>query len=119
MTGDLFEASSDAIDDLRRRYRTLVHTTLPAAARSRGWPIHLDHCFARVLLDCACERPWAEVIARPAWRNAPEAVLTRAIELGEAALSGDADMAELNRRSLMLRGKLAGRSPPSASRKSG
>ncbi|MEM1306087.1 MAG: GCN5-related N-acetyltransferase [Pseudomonadota bacterium] len=106
MTGDLFGGSSQADDDLRQRYRTLVHTTLPAAARSRGWPIHLDHCFARVLLDCACERPWAEVIARPAWRNAPEAVLTRAIELGDAALAGDQDMAALNRRSLLLRGKL-------------
>ncbi|MEM1345215.1 MAG: GCN5-related N-acetyltransferase [Pseudomonadota bacterium] len=100
--GTLFE---DADAALRTAWRDLVERRLPEAARGRGWPIHLDHCFARVLLDNACGRPWREAIRAPAWRNAPPETLRRAIALGEAALAGEADMAALNRRSLVLRGK--------------
>jgi len=94
-----------AVDELRRRWRDLVERRLPAAAPGRGWPIRLDHCYARVLLDNAVGTPWRERIAPPAWRNAPRPVLVRAIDLGEAALDGREDMADLNARSLGLRGK--------------
>jgi len=90
---------------LRMAWRALVDDRLPAAAPGRGWPIHLNHCFARVLLDAACGCPWREVIKPPAWRNAPEPVLIEAIELGEAVLAGSADLHVLNVQSLTLRGK--------------
>ena len=44
----------------------------------------------------------------PAWRTATEAQLSAAIALGEAAIAGTADLAELNRRSLAWRGKRRG-----------
>ena len=96
-------------DDLRQRWRHLVGEALPEAARARPhWPVQLDHCFARILLDNACGRPWREVVAPPpAWRTMPEPTLGRAVALGEAVLAGTADLAGLNRRSLALRGKAA------------
>jgi len=94
-------------DALRARWRELVGTALPRAAASRpDWPVSQDHCFARILLDNACGRPWREVVRAPAWREAPPAVLGAACSLGEAVLDETADLAALNRRSLTLRGKL-------------
>lgn len=97
----------DPDDDLRRRWRDLVERRLPQAAQGRpGWPVSLDHCFARILLDNACGRPWREVARPPAWANMPAGRLADAVALGEAVLDGRADLAALNRRSLGLRGKL-------------
>lgn len=96
-----------ASEDVTMRWRTLVGELLPRAARARqGWPVRLDHCFARILLDNACDRSWPEVVRAPAWRNCPEEVLRVAVGLAEAVLAGEADLHVLNRRSLELRGKL-------------
>lgn len=99
--------SAPANEDIRRAWRDLVERRLPAAARHRNqrWPICLDHCFARVLLDNACGRPWREAIRPPAWRNAEERVLREAISLGEAVLADQVDLRALNERSLEMRGK--------------
>ena len=96
--------------ELRRRWRDLVEARLPQAARERtGWPVSLDHCFARILLDNACGRPWREVARPPAWAKMPADTLAEAVALGEAVLDGRADLAALNRRSLGLRGKVRGK----------
>ena len=95
-------------DDLRARWRDLVGRRLPEAARGRpDWPVSRDHCFARILLDGACGRPWREVVGPPAWRNAAPELLAIAIGAGEDVLAGRADLAAMNRRSLLLRGKVA------------
>lgn len=87
-------------------WRELVERRLPKAAQGRpDWPVALDHCFARILLDAACGRPWRDAVTPPAWRNLPPDRLLDAIALGEAVLAGTADLATLNRRSLALRGK--------------
>ena len=108
------EASGSDEAALRARWRELVGRDLPAAAREpgRSWPVHLDHCFARILLDDACGRPWRELVRPPAWRETPVDTLRRAIAVGEAVLAGDADLDALNRRSLALRDK-APRDAPS------
>ena len=91
---------------LRRRWLELMRTELPVAARSRsGWPVRLDHCFGRIVLDNVCGRPWREVLAAPAWRHLDEPGLRRAVSLAEAILDGSADLHALNARSLQLRGK--------------
>lgn len=102
---DLFGEAPDVATDLRNAYRRLVMETLPAVAKGQDWPVHLDHCFARILLDHACGRPWREVIQAPAWRNAPAPVLQNAVKLGQAVLDGRADLWALNRQSLDWRGK--------------
>ena len=93
-------------ETVRARWRDLVEVRLPGAARDRpGWPVSQDHCFARILLDAACGRPWREVVPAPAWRHTPAPTLAEAVRLGEAVLGGSADLADLNRRSLAMRGK--------------
>lgn len=93
-------------DDLRKHWAHLIRHALPQAARGRpDWPIRLDHCFARVILDAVYERPWREAIPAPAWRNMDDAALRRAVGLAEAILSGEADLHAMNARSLALRGK--------------
>ena len=89
----------------RLAWRRLVHETLPRAAIDRDWPVSLDHCFARILLDSAIGAPWRERVRPPAWRNTPIDVLRDAISLGEAVLAGTQNLHALNDRSLMLRGK--------------
>lgn len=103
-----------AAPEIVDRWNRLTRETLPAMAGARGWPIALDHCFQRVLLDNAVGGPWRDVIAAPAWRNADDDVLERAIAMGEAAADGSVDIADLNRRSLDWRGK---RGPTSAARR--
>jgi RimJ/RimL family protein N-acetyltransferase len=94
-------------EPLRARWRELVDRRLPDAARGRtDWPVRLDHCFARILLDNACGGPWRDSVAPPAWVNMPEERLAAALDLGEAVLAGRADLAVLDRRSLAWRGKL-------------
>jgi len=105
MTLDLF-GRDDTRAALEQRWLTLTRVDLPGVARVRGWPIHLDHCFQRILLDGVCGTVWYDVIQRrPAYRAASDEVLTQAVALGEAALAGQADMAALNRQSLVFRGK--------------
>ena len=93
-------------DRLRQRWLQLMRETLPAAARERpDWPVRLDHCFGRVILDSVYGRPWREAISAPAWRNMSSADLQAAIELAVALLDGRADLHALDARSLALRGK--------------
>jgi len=102
------------LPSLREKWTQLYHTTLPHLAKSRDpaqrhWPVFLDHCFARIILDNAVggAQPWTAVVKAPAVRNMSEAQLCAAIEMGEAIVSGRADLVELDERSLGLRGKKA------------
>ncbi|WP_132254606.1 GNAT family N-acetyltransferase [Methylobacterium segetis] len=106
--------------DAQARWRDLVDRRLPEAARARpDWPVRLDHCFARILLDNACGGPWRERVAPPAWANMPPERLAAAADLGEAVLAGRADLALLNRRSLGWRGKGKAPAVPDALREGG
>ncbi len=104
---DRLDVNPDEDDSLiRKRWRTLVDHDLPEAAESnQDWPVYLNHCFARVLLDNAVGQFWRDVIAPPAWKNTPLPVLQTAIDLGESILAGDADIWALNDASLEMRGK--------------
>ena len=92
--------------ELVERWFTLTRVTMPDLAKERGWPVHLDHCFQRILLDNAVGAKWRDVIAAPAYRNASDAQLARALAIGADVLAGLADLHELNRASLGWRGKL-------------
>lgn len=107
-TPDLFPDAAkdrDARADLEARWLDLTNRVLPAAVRP-DWPVHLNHCFQRILLDAATGGVWYDAIRkRPAYAHAPAEVLSRAIAKGEAVLSGEADLGALNRQSLEWRGK--------------
>lgn len=91
----------------------MFQKTLPSAATSKfpsqpKWPVHVDHCFARIILDKVVgegKSPWMTVIKSPAYKNMSEEQLKDAIKLGQDILSGDADLVELDEESLMVRGK--------------
>ena len=99
---------------LQQQWATLFQSTLPALARIKDpaqphWPVRLDHCFARIILDNTVgqgTQQWDRVIERPALRNMSEQQLRDAIELGEKIGTGEVDLVELDRKSLHVRGKL-------------
>ena len=97
-------AASPRRAELEARWLALTRKELPALAAARGWPIRADHCFQRVLLDHATGGVWYDAIpGRPAYRAAPAAVLEAAVALGEQVRDGTADLAALNRQSLVWR----------------
>ena len=95
---------------LEQRYRDLVRTRLPAAARAGGWLLRHDHCFGRVLLDDAAGGCWYDVLdrRRTAFRQLDDGQLAGAEALGERLLvEGDPLLRRLDARSLAWRGKPA------------
>lgn len=91
---------------LEARWLDLTRRILPSLASERGWPVRADHCFQRILLDNAFGGVWYDFVPRrPAYAHVDETALARAVALGEAAIAGTADLADLNRRSLVWRGK--------------
>jgi len=92
--------------EIRTRWRDLVDRDLPKAADEHtDWPVYLNHCFARILLDNAVGQFWRDVITPPAWRNTPLPVLQTAIDLGDSILADETDIWALNDASLNMRGK--------------
>ena len=91
--------------DLEQKWFALTRDEMPGLASRRDWPVRFDHCFQRILLDNAVGAKWNEEIPAPAYRNAPDEVLERAIALGRAAVDGVEDLASLNDNSLAWRGK--------------
>jgi len=101
-----------SLDALRATWTTLYATTLPQLAKARSpaqpkWPVVLDHCFARIILDNAVgvTTPWMQAVRAPAVKHMTEAQFSAAIELGTAIAEGKEDLCGLNERSLKLRGK--------------
>ncbi|GAA3799411.1 hypothetical protein GCM10022600_21450 [Qipengyuania pelagi] len=94
-----------ASDNTARRWFALTRDRMPGLAQQRGWPVFEDHCFQRILLDNAVGEKWNNEIPAPAYRNAPDDLLERAIALGEAAIAGSEDLDDLNRNSLAWRGQ--------------
>jgi len=97
---------------LQDQWVTLYRDILPALAKARDpcqprWPVVLDHCFARIILDNAVgiDRPWADTVKAPAVKHMTREQLVGAIELGEMIATGERDLVELDGRSLGLRGK--------------
>ncbi|KWV93279.1 hypothetical protein [Erythrobacter sp. YT30] len=108
-TPNLFDEalqSDNERDALTERWFALTRQTLPSLAKERDWPVDLDHCFMRILLDNAFGGAWREFVDPPAYRNAPLDILKRAMEIGEEIAACEADIWELNRRSLKWRGKI-------------
>ncbi|MCW2816811.1 MAG: GCN5-related N-acetyltransferase [Nocardioides sp.] len=101
--------TTDQRDLLEARWHAIVREELPAVARRDHWPLRLDHCFARVLLDAVCGGRWYDhVEGRPAYRHLDTERLARAVALGEelvAATDGRTRLEELNDQSLRWRGK--------------
>lgn len=103
---------------LTSRWTTIYTQTLPTLARSQPtWPVQLDHCFARIILDAVIGNstsirpdetptPWTAKLRSPAVKNMSPQQLKACVELGEAIAEGRVDLVELDQRSLTVRGKI-------------
>ncbi len=98
-------------DALRRRWLVLTRQRLPERARAERWPLRLDHCFQRVLLDQVCGGRWYDHVAgRPAYRHLRTPRLAAAVELGERLeREGEPLLRRLDEDSLRWRGKARSR----------
>lgn len=99
-------------DALRSHWTHLYREHLPALAKARDpvqkvWPVYLDHCFARIVLDNAVgvTTPWTEVIKAPAVKHMSTGQLEAAILMAEGLANGEVNLREMDERSLELRGK--------------
>ncbi|KAL6245895.1 hypothetical protein RBB50_007048 [Rhinocladiella similis] len=106
-----------ALEELQAQWRTLYSHTLPSLAKACDpaqprWPVTLDHCFARIILDNTIgngEKQWDKVITKPAVRNMTEQQFRDAISLGEDIQTGKVDLCDLDEISLHCRGKSEGK----------
>ena len=76
-----------------------------ARGRQRNWPVSADHCFQRIVLDHVCGGVWHEYLNRPAYKNLTKDQAQRAVKLCEDIADGHIDLHELNKQSLIWRGK--------------
>ena len=90
-------------------YNRLAKEALPARAKEEKWPLRFDHCFMRVMLDCAFGRCWYECLDRKrgsAISQISDADLAAAVAVGKRMeAEGRSAVDELDARSLRLRGK--------------
>ncbi|ERG98455.1 MAG: hypothetical protein J07HQX50_02495 [Haloquadratum sp. J07HQX50] len=96
------------IPTLRETYVKKVNQELPNKAQSSdGWPIHLNHCFGRVILDNMFQDEWYDYVdGRPAYENLSEQELREAIHIADRMLDrGKPVVEELNENSLQWRGE--------------
>ena len=100
------------IELLREQWKELYSNTLPSLALSKSpkqphWPVHVDHCFGRIVLDAVIGEggPWHAKLKGPAVRNMSEEQLQKCVLLGQAIADGKENLLELNEKSLRGRGK--------------
>ncbi|ETN41345.1 uncharacterized protein HMPREF1541_03280 [Cyphellophora europaea CBS 101466] len=101
------------IEALREEWKTLYASKLPAFARAKNsaqprWPVTLDHCFARIILDNTVgqgTQQWDKVIRKPAVKHMSEHQLKDAIDLGKRIELGEINICDLDQISLVCRGK--------------
>lgn len=86
-------------------YVRLTEVLLPKVAHERRYPVWLDHCFKRICLDNAVQGPWREHVQAPFVTNADPLQMMTARGIAFAIFHGVANVHELNRRSLLWRGK--------------
>lgn len=92
---------------LEADWLTITRQTLPDLAKVRRWPVTLDHCFMRILLDAVHGARWDTVVqGRPAYKHIDAARLSAAISLARRVASDEADLWALNTQSLAWRGKV-------------
>ena len=97
------------LSQLRATYQRRVNEDLPESARSsEGWPVQLDHCFGRIVLDNLFGDEWySHVTGRPAYEHLSAGELRGAVEIADRMLNeGKPAVEELNRNSLRWRDNL-------------
>lgn len=93
---------------LESEYKTLFNVTLPEVARSKHWPIHLNHCLMRVALDAYWQCCWYDRLdqKKGALKSMSVPQIENVIVVGKRmAAEGKAYVTRLNQQSLAYRNK--------------
>ena len=100
------------IESLRDQWKELYSKILPSLALSKSpkqshWPVHVDHCFGRIILDAIIGEggPWHAKLKGPAVKNMTAEQLQNCVNLGQAIADGKENLVELDDKSLSGRGK--------------
>ena len=103
----MMDAKKEEKDTLIDTYMHLTREVLPSLARSdrTDWPVSEDHCFQRIVLDTICSGVWYEHLDRPAYKQLSDNQARRAVELCQDIAQGRSDLQQLNKHSLIWRGK--------------
>ena len=94
-------------DKLINTYMHLTKEILPSIAQNdrRDWPVSEDHCFQRIVLDHVSGGVWYEHLDRPAYKHLTNDQAQRAVKICQDIADGRADLQQLNKQSLIWRGK--------------
>ena len=103
---------------LQAEYKDLINHQLPKRARahnqshqdrSKRYPVHLNHCFGRIILDTLFNDCWYRHLNKntPAFRQLNQAQLQQAIQIAKRLLESPEQTRELNTQSLQHRGKIS------------
>ncbi|ESZ90112.1 methylated-DNA-[protein]-cysteine S-methyltransferase [Sclerotinia borealis F-4128] len=107
-------AQPESIEALQQSWKKMYQVLLPAAAKADAtenkiqhtWPVHIDHCFARIIMDNVVgegEAPWTSRLKSPGYKNMSKTQLRACVELGSKILKGEEKLCDLNRESLEVR----------------
>ena len=96
---------TSTLQALQDKYKFLVNTELPNLAKSHKLPVHLNHCFARILLDGLFEDCWYNHLDRHkvAYKQLNHKQLMSIIKLAETFIKDPQTMYQYNKDSLNYR----------------
>lgn len=97
----------ESLSQLREQYISLINKQLPARAKQGGFPVYLNHCFARIVLDNLFEDCWYQHLSRktPAYKQLDEDQLKAVIALAQSMLNSPETAQIFNQNSLHWRKK--------------
>lgn len=103
----LILSNDTELEELRKEYLHYINVVLPSiSSKNKQYPVQLNHCWARVILDNIFNDKWSNVISKPAYKNLNKVKLLEAINLAKCIVSSTDFSIYLNKKSLQYRNKL-------------
>ncbi|WP_310412536.1 hypothetical protein [Chamaesiphon sp. OTE_8_metabat_110] len=95
------------LNELRARYLELINDILPSISIARGFPVHLNHCFGRIVLDNLFQGCWYNYLTVgrvAAYKQLDLAQLQQAVNIAQSLVDlPTAHIVSLNNQSLQWR----------------
>ena len=99
------------LEERQQQYMHLTNRVMPEVARQQHWPVRLNHCFQRIILDALFQDCWYHHLDRasriPAYRQLSESQLKEALAIAQRMLESPETVRQLNQQSLVYRNKQA------------
>ena len=95
------------LNELRARYLELINDILPSISIARGFPVNLNHCFGRIVLDNLFQGCWYNYLTVgrvAAYKQLDLAQLQQAVNIAKSLVDlPTAHIVSLNNQSLQWR----------------